>query len=97
MLIQISLSGLLIDDSTHSLALEDFFATLGVFLNELGAVLSHTRRLLFEINVDSNRLDIVQGVVLIEGQTEITVVIHARCLGVLLGSLRIVLPRAHVN
>lgn len=64
---QIGLSGLLIDDTTLSLALENFFATFCVFLDELGAVLAHTRRLLLEINVDSDRFDIVEGVVFVEG------------------------------
>jgi len=52
---------------------------------------------LFKVNVDSDRLYVVKRIILVEGKTKVTFVVHPRSLGVLLRLLRIVLPWTNLN
>lgn len=88
---------LLVMNSPLRLREEDLLAALHMFLDGLRVVLPDTRVLLFKVNVDCYRLDIVQGVVFIEGQTEVAFVVHLGGLDVLLRPGRVVVPRPHLD
>lgn len=96
-LCQQSLRRSLINNSTLSFTHENFFAALRVLIDCLGVVLANTRCLLFKVNVDCDGFHIVKRVVLVEGQTEIALVVHSWCFDVLLGLLRVVLARSDLD
>jgi hypothetical protein len=58
-------------------------------------ILANTRRLLFEVNVDGDWLNIVERIVLVEGKTKVTFIVHPRSWLVLLGTLWVILSRAN--
>jgi hypothetical protein len=88
---------LLVKNSSLRLGQEDFFAALHMFLDGLRIVLPNTGVLLLKVNVDCDRLDIVQGVVFIEGQTEVAFVVHLGGLDMLLRPAWVVVPWPHLD
>jgi hypothetical protein len=71
--------------------------TIGRASHYLGAVLAHTRVRLLEINVHSDGLNIVQRVLLIEWQAEISLELHLRARHMLINSTWLVLARSHID
>lgn len=85
------------DVVADSLALEDILAAIHMFLDRVRLILTDAWGLLFEVNVDRNRLDVVEGVVFIERKAEIAFVIHSRAWNMVLGPIGLVLPGTHVD
>lgn len=84
-----------VDNTPHWLWHEDILRSFCVFLNYLRVILAYSWGLLFEVNVHCDRLHIVQRVVLVERQTEITFVVHARSRHMTLRLLWLVLTRSN--
>lgn len=91
------LSRVLADVVAHTLALEDIPAALHMLLDRVRLVLADTWGLLFEVDVDRNGLDVVEGIVFIEWKAEVAFVVHSRAWNVVLGLCGLVLPRTHVD
>ena len=87
----------LADVVAHTLALEDILAAFHMLLDRVRLVLADTWGLLFEVNVDCNGLDVVEGIIFIERKAKVTFVVHARAWNMVLGLCRLVLPRTHVD
>ena len=62
-----------------------------------GVVLAHTWVRLLEVDVNSDGLHIVQWVLLVEWQTEISLELHLWASHVLLYGARVVLARPHID
>ena len=69
---------LLVNNTALSFGLEDPGMRLWVLFNNLWVVLPNSWRLLLKVDVYSDRLHIVQRVVLVERQGEIAFVVHPR-------------------
>ena len=68
-----------------------------VLIDGFWVIVSYTRIRLFEINVHSNWLDVVQGVLLVEWQTELSFWIQPRHLNILLNRLGVILAGSNVD
>lgn len=79
------------------LRLKDARAAISVALDRTGIVLSDSGVRLLEVNVDSDWLDVVQRVLLVEWQTEISLELHLWAGNMLFHGVRIVLSWPHID
>ena len=61
------------------------------------AVLADTRVRLLEVNVHSDRFHVVKGILLIEWQAEVTLVLHLGAWDMFLNCMRLVLARTDID
>lgn len=83
------LAGVLLTTIRH--ALEDMRGCLLARFNGLWVILADTRICLFEVDVDSYRLHIVQRVLLVEGEAEVSFGIEPRALNMFLDRMWVIL------
>ena len=76
---------------------EGRLAAVFVSLDRLRTILSHTGVRLLEVDVHSDRLHVVERILLIEWQAKVSFVLHFRASYMLLDGLRSVLPGANIN
>ena len=87
----------LINNITTWLWNENIFSTSLVGFNWLGIVLAHSGCLLFEINIDCDRFNVVKWVIFVKRQTEIALVVHVRSRKMLLRLFWVVLSGPYLN
>jgi len=83
-------SGLLGDENTR-------VTSLAITLNLVWIILAHARISLFEVDIDGDRLDVVQRILLIEWQTEVALVLHLWRGDMIHDSVWLVLTRSHID
>lgn len=76
---------------------EDATSCWYILIYGFWVIVSYTRIRLFEINVHGNWLDVVQGVLLVEWQTELSFWIQPRHLNILLNWLGVILARSNMD
>lgn len=79
------------------LGIEDASAAIIIAFDRRWVVLAHTRVRLLEVDVHRDRLDVVQRVLLVEWQTEVSLELHLGACDVLFDRVRVILAWTHVD